>query len=148
MSLCLIFPHLGHCKKRSESLGFFVGSVEFCKFKFDDKKDDKKDNNVTGIQGPPGPLSKILQLTTVLVINSTFNPNISLNAQASCDPEDFLLNGGFRFAGNRRTIGSLFAAISTRWKLMVCISPQSITGAGQTTSIEATATCVDIPPPH
>jgi len=36
--------------------GFFVSSVEFCKFnKFDDKKDDRKDNNRTGTQGPPGP---------------------------------------------------------------------------------------------
>jgi hypothetical protein len=36
--------------------GFFVGSVEFCKFKFD-KKDDRKDirDNRTGTQGPPGP---------------------------------------------------------------------------------------------
>ena len=35
--------------------GFFVSSVEFCKFKFD--KDDRKDNrdNRTGTQGPPGP---------------------------------------------------------------------------------------------
>jgi hypothetical protein len=34
--------------------GFFVASVEFCKFnKFDDK-DDRKDNNQTGTQGPPG----------------------------------------------------------------------------------------------
>ena len=35
--------------------GFFVSSVEFCKFKFD--KDDRKDirDNRTGTQGPPGP---------------------------------------------------------------------------------------------
>ena len=33
--------------------GFFVGSVEFCKFKFD-KDDDRKDNR-TGTQGPSGP---------------------------------------------------------------------------------------------
>ena len=35
--------------------GFFVSSVEFCKFKFDD--DNRKDNkdNRTGTQGPPGP---------------------------------------------------------------------------------------------
>ena len=35
--------------------GFFVSSVEFCKFKFDDK--DKKDvrDNRTGTQGPTGP---------------------------------------------------------------------------------------------
>ena len=34
--------------------GFFVSSVEFCKFKFDDK--DRKDHrdNRTGTQGPPG----------------------------------------------------------------------------------------------
>ena len=38
--------------------GFFVSSVEFCKHvKFDDRKDnDRKDNNQTGIQGPPGPV--------------------------------------------------------------------------------------------
>jgi len=37
--------------------GFFVGSVEFCKFKFDDtnRKDHSRDNNQTGGQGPPGP---------------------------------------------------------------------------------------------
>jgi hypothetical protein len=35
--------------------GFFVSSVEFCKFKFDDKnKKDIRDNR-TGTQGPPGP---------------------------------------------------------------------------------------------
>ena len=33
--------------------GFFVGSVEFCKFKFDNDN-DRKDNR-TGIQGPQGP---------------------------------------------------------------------------------------------
>ena len=35
--------------------GFFVSSVEFCKFKFD--KDDRKDrkDNRTGTQGQPGP---------------------------------------------------------------------------------------------
>ena len=37
--------------------GFFVSSVEFCKFnKFDDRKDDRKDSidNRTVTQGPPG----------------------------------------------------------------------------------------------
>ena len=35
--------------------GFFVSSVEFCKFnKFDDKDNDRKDN-ITGTQVPPGP---------------------------------------------------------------------------------------------
>jgi len=35
--------------------GFFVGSVEFCKFKFDDKRKDISRDNRTGTQGPPGP---------------------------------------------------------------------------------------------
>ena len=37
--------------------GFFVSSVEFCKFKFDDnnREKDNRDNNQTGGQGPPGP---------------------------------------------------------------------------------------------
>ncbi len=34
--------------------GFFVSSVEFCKFKFDDRKDNNRDNR-TGTQGPLGP---------------------------------------------------------------------------------------------
>jgi hypothetical protein len=33
--------------------GFFVSSVEFCKFKFDDRKDTR--DNRTGSLGPPGP---------------------------------------------------------------------------------------------
>ncbi len=35
--------------------GFFVSSVEFCKFnKFEKNNDDRKDDNRTGTQGPPG----------------------------------------------------------------------------------------------
>ena len=34
--------------------GFFTSSVEFCKHKFDDRKDISRDNR-TGTQGPPGP---------------------------------------------------------------------------------------------
>jgi hypothetical protein len=35
--------------------GFFVSSVEFCKHIKFDKDNDRKDNNITGTQGPPGP---------------------------------------------------------------------------------------------
>jgi hypothetical protein len=35
--------------------GFFVSSVEFCKHVKFDKDNDRKDNNRTGTQGPPGP---------------------------------------------------------------------------------------------
>jgi hypothetical protein len=36
--------------------GFFVSSVEFRKHLKFDKDNDRKDNNRTGTQGPPGPL--------------------------------------------------------------------------------------------
>ena len=36
--------------------GFFVSSVEFCKHVKFDKDNDRKDNNRTGTQGPPGPV--------------------------------------------------------------------------------------------
>jgi Collagen triple helix repeat (20 copies) len=35
--------------------GFFVSSVEFCKFKFDKDDRDRDNNNQTGPQGPAGP---------------------------------------------------------------------------------------------
>ena len=35
--------------------GFFVSSVEFCKFKFDKDDRDRDSNNQTGTQGPSGP---------------------------------------------------------------------------------------------
>ena len=38
--------------------GFFVSSVEFCKFKFDGDRKDIRDNR-TGTQGPPGPQGPI-----------------------------------------------------------------------------------------
>ena len=66
--------------------GFFVSSVEFCKHvKFDDRKDnDRKDNNITGIQGPPG-------------ANGTQGPPGIVNAElcpAGTDLENvYVLNG-------------------------------------------------------
>ena len=101
--------------------GFFVGSVEFCKFnKFD--KDDRKDNNRTGTQGPQGPIgpqgiqgpqgspgatgatgatgpSGITTLNdTNLYTNSSFG--IVLNGGqnstfATCDEGDALIHGGY-----------------------------------------------------
>jgi hypothetical protein len=105
--------------------GFFVSSVEFCKHvKFDDRKDnDRKDSNVTGIQGPPGLQGPIgptgpagpagpqgiqgiqgqpgitqLNATTVYqVTNSSTNDQGSTDVfvQALCDSGDFVINGGF-----------------------------------------------------
>ncbi len=106
--------------------GFFVSSVEFCKFKFD--KDDRKDisrDNRRGIQGPAGPQG--IQGNTgalgpagqnglpgsqgppgITFLNDT---NIYFNnthyirdstgvsntlGNATCDPGDFVVNGGYK----------------------------------------------------
>ena len=74
--------------------GFFVGSVEFCKhIKFDDKNDDRKDNNRTGTQGPPGPQG----IQGPPGANGTQGPPVIVNAElcpAGTDLENvYVLNG-------------------------------------------------------
>jgi hypothetical protein len=92
--------------------GFFVGSVEFCKFnKFD--KDDRKDarDNRTGTQGPPGPASTIpgpqgpagpSEINSTRVYQNTSAPTTMTagadgpsSAGVSCNTGDTALNGGF-----------------------------------------------------
>ncbi len=90
--------------------GFFVGSVEYCKFNKFDKNNDRKDNN-TGTQGPAGPPgvagpaglqgpSGITQLNATnfySVNNSTFSdptdPVESVTAVALCDICEFAISG-------------------------------------------------------
>ena len=111
--------------------GFFVGSVEFCKFnKFDDSK---RDSNRTGTQGPPGPqgpqgpqgiqglpgstgatgatgatgsqgITTLNSTNVYFVQNSTTSvpPATSTLTITVCDPGDFVLNGGFNFFGSER----------------------------------------------
>ena len=91
--------------------GFFVSSVEFCKFKFD--KDDKRDNNRTGTQGPPGPqgppgangtqgppgiqgpVGPTNISSNVYVRSETVNLTQSSGAFVPCDEGDNILTGGF-----------------------------------------------------
>jgi hypothetical protein len=101
--------------------GFFVSSVEFCKFKLEDRKDNK-----TGTQGPPGPQGPtgatgatgatgpqglpgspglqgppgITQLNSTnayqVISNATEIPPISgRGLLVSCDPGDTVINGGY-----------------------------------------------------
>ena len=58
--------------------GFFVSSVIFCKFNQFHKDDSKRDNNITGTQGPqgiPGPagVTNFNATNTYLVTQSAFN---------------------------------------------------------------------------
>ncbi len=107
--------------------GFFVSSVEFCKFKFDDNK-DRKDNNQTGAQGPPGPagpaglpgiqgiqgpigiqgppgISQLNNTNTYRVDNSTTSNPLDMTDTtafgfALCDSGDFVINGGYNIIGS------------------------------------------------
>jgi hypothetical protein len=83
--------------------GFFVSSVEFCKFKFD-KDGDRKDvkDNRTGIQGPPGPVGPQgpqgpRGIQGLIGPNGTQGPPGIVNAQlcpAGTDLENvYVLNG-------------------------------------------------------
>jgi len=77
--------------------GFFVSSVEFCKhIKFDDKDDNRKDNNRTGTQGPPGPAGP-QRIQGPPGANGTQGPPGIVNAElcpAGTDLENvYVLNG-------------------------------------------------------
>jgi hypothetical protein len=105
--------------------GFFVSSVEFCKHvKFEDRKDNNRDGNRTGTQGPPGPQgtsgpvgpqgppgingtngatgpSGITQLnnTTTYTITSPIvlsgDDDAIGEGIAACDIGDFAISGGY-----------------------------------------------------
>jgi Collagen triple helix repeat (20 copies) len=102
--------------------GFFVGSVEFCKFnKFDDSK---RDSNRTGTQGPPGPqgppgingtqgppgangtqgppgiqgpVGPTNISSNVYLRSETANLTQSSGAFVPCDEGDNILTGGYDF---------------------------------------------------
>jgi hypothetical protein len=94
--------------------GFFVNSVEFCKFKFDDSKRENRTGpqgppgppGPQGIQGPPGPAGgqpgpqgptgiTFVNGTNVYLNQSTGISGTRSVANALCDVGDFVLNGGF-----------------------------------------------------
>ena len=121
--------------------GFFVGSVEFCKFKFGN--DDRKDNrdNKTGTQGPPSPQgiqgpqgnpgstgsngaagpAGAAGFSTINSTNLYFEkgnvttpgPGTS-NSVVFCDEGDVVFEGGFantRYLGTQGSVNSLALSI-------------------------------------
>jgi hypothetical protein len=100
--------------------GFFVSSVEFCKHVKFDKDYDRKDNNQTGTQGPPGatgatgpqgqagadstvPGPQRIPGITFLNLNNTYEvtaidngTNFEIGLEEECDPGDYAINGGYR----------------------------------------------------
>jgi hypothetical protein len=96
--------------------GFFVSSVEFCKFnKLDKEDEDRNDNNRTGTQGPPGPqgppgingtqgppgiqgpVGPTNISSNVYVRSETANLTQSSGAFVPCDEGDNILTGGYDF---------------------------------------------------
>ena len=152
--------------------GFFVGSVEFCKFKFIDKVDNR--DNSTGTQGPPGPQGppgatgatgatgpqgppgatgpqspNQINSTSIYTVQGNLSSTIatgSVSAPARCDPGDTVLSGSYSAVGSNRTTSIQDNALPTQdgW----------ITSAlGPTTAIDAVniitfAQCFDNPPTH
>jgi hypothetical protein len=107
--------------------GFFVGSVEFCKFnkfdKDDTRKDTSRDNNRTGTPDPPGPVgpqgppgpqgpagpSEINATNLYTVIGNTSNGAaflgiVNITSIATCDTGDFAKGGGFETTGPNTSI--------------------------------------------
>ena len=102
--------------------GFFVGSVEFCKFNKFDKDNDRKDrdrDNRTGTQGPPGPQGiqgiqgiqgligppgpnqiNSTSLYNVVGNESSINPDtFAALSVAACNPGDIVLSAGYTLSG-------------------------------------------------
>jgi hypothetical protein len=160
--------------------GFFVSSVEFCKFKFDDK--DRKDNNRTGTEGPPGPagpqgiqgppgptgatgatgpagpagITQLINGSNVYLVEasdsgiSTTASGLTLQAFASCDAGDFVLNGGFDVNGTFGTATDIddypnkpiFSFDTQTWGWVTVIN---IVGDAELT-LNVDAYCFDNPP--
>ena len=155
--------------------GFFVGSVEFCKFKFDDK--DRKDNirdNRTGTQGPPGPqgppgingtqgppgINGTQGPPGINIINSsnlygregvldTVPFNIAeATSIAECDDEDIAISGSF-FVNpfTPTTTGSYdLRSFSPNGTVPSNAWQTTIIGAEEGTSVTTGVQCFDNPP--
>ena len=150
--------------------GFFVGSVEFCKFNKFDKDDDRKDirDNRTGIQGPPGPqgpkgpqgiqgpigpngtqgpagLNQIngerFYFVSGNISQTGADPGEAAQSFASCNEGDVIIQNGFDY--------NPFESSSVLNSLRVL--PNSPSGmeatiTGNFSSIQATALCFDNSP--
>ena len=133
--------------------GFFVGSVEFCKFnKFD--KDDRKDNNRTGTQGPPGPQGPAGQINFTNTYR-VVGPGATITSETPsrafsvslCDPGDIVLEGGGSVANFLdEGLGNVFQII----RETVTVNEQNgyrVGGVGANlTSFDSNARCIDNPP--
>ena len=129
--------------------GFFVSSVEFCKF-----KDDSKDNNRTGPQGIPGPagpneINQSLIYSVVGDQNTTNNlPLANADSIANCDMGDVAIGGKFNLASEGfDTIGGIRLLIAGTSDNLTSYESSIQTGLdGSVNSVRSTVVCFDNPP--
>ena len=142
--------------------GFFVGSVEFCKFKFDDSKRDNRTGTpgppgpqgpagpqgiqgiqgpigLNGTQGPPGPAGPFYMEQESGIINASQAGRI----EAHCDLEDIAISGSSTYSvppGNDVILFGDFPLTNSTWRAQLIFD-----GAGQG-GLGLSVTCLDIPP--
>ena len=150
--------------------GFFVSSVEFCKHvKFDDRKDNSRDNNQTGAQGPPGPqgpqgiqgLPGATGPAGINVINGSnsypvIGDLVAVNntgdrtfSDAICDDGDIAITGSFSVVPvNDSSIGSYDLRFFGPTGLFPSGSWNTIIVGEADTLVQTMALCFDNPPAH
>jgi hypothetical protein len=146
--------------------GFFVSSVEFCKFKkFDEDNDKDNKNNRTGTQGAPGPqgpvgrqgiqgsidITQLNSSNIYRVDNSSTSAPLSnfTQASATCDPGDFTIDGGYNLFGSDIDYDSLTTFIDQPrdipfgggWSTVI-----TNIGNTSTVTLNVIAYCFDNPP--
>ncbi len=146
--------------------GFFVGSVEFCKFKFDDKdRNDNNRDNRTGTQGTPGPQGppgingtqgppgiNIINSSNLYgregVLDTVPFPLSGATSIAECDDEDIAISGSFFVSPFTPTkIGSYdLRSFSPNGTVPSNAWQTTIIGAEEGTSVTTGVQCFDNPP--
>ena len=156
--------------------GFFVSSVEFCKHKFDDRKDHKDRDNRTGTQGPPGPTGpqgpqgipgtngtqgpqgppgSTINTTSIYTnLGPTVNGTTAgggftpITSVALCDPGDTALSGSFDIFGTAEIKNFKPLATENGWNATAFVAGNSA-GPGNQGFLTADVVCFDNAlPPH
>jgi hypothetical protein len=129
--------------------GYFVSSVEFCKFnKFDNDRKDNRDNK-TGTQGPSG-ITQLDNTTTynitAPIVVSVVGDNAVGEGFAICDSGDFAISGGYTLNNQSPQAVEFFTVTDSplndnAWKVRTFSNFEDVDVGGN-----VTAKCFDNPP--
>jgi hypothetical protein len=118
--------------------GFFVSSVEFCKHKFDDRKDHKDRDNRTSTS-----LYTVVGNTTA---GSAGTANSTIISTATCDSGDVTTGGSFIVTGNATILASQPLSTGNGYTATAVVSGNVSIPGGSLGSVTADAICLDNPP--